>query len=196
MVGLTAAEVYGFDLDALRPHFERVGFEAAGIQHVVAAPWRSDLDSWLRSMELLAAALGDDGRVVAAPLQHDLQLLTGRECGEQVVALEDEASVSPAILLAFFGCQVPDIQEPPVVLGEDLTAVDTKTLDYKQQSSVPLASETHGGEDVGIFAWGPMAHLFPGTAQQQYIYHVMACASGLGGDATKPCLSTATTAAQ
>lgn len=29
-------------------------FAAAGVQHVVAAPWRSDLDSWLRSMELLA----------------------------------------------------------------------------------------------------------------------------------------------
>ena len=36
---------------------ERDGFEAAGVQHVVAAPWRSDLDAWLCSMELLAAAL-------------------------------------------------------------------------------------------------------------------------------------------
>jgi hypothetical protein len=33
---------------------ERDEFEAAGIQHVVSAPWRSDPDSWLRSMELLA----------------------------------------------------------------------------------------------------------------------------------------------
>jgi len=43
------------DVDQIRR--EREGFEAAGIQHVVAAPWRSDLDSWLRSMELLAVAL-------------------------------------------------------------------------------------------------------------------------------------------
>jgi alkanesulfonate monooxygenase SsuD/methylene tetrahydromethanopterin reductase-like flavin-dependent oxidoreductase (luciferase family) len=33
---------------------EREAFEAAGIQHVVAAPWQSELDSWLRSMDLLA----------------------------------------------------------------------------------------------------------------------------------------------
>ena len=39
-------------------------FEAAGIQHVVAAPWRSDLDDWLRSMELLAGIVlaGQTGR--------------------------------------------------------------------------------------------------------------------------------------
>ena len=29
-------------------------FEAAGVQHVVAAPWQKDLDAWLRSMDLLA----------------------------------------------------------------------------------------------------------------------------------------------
>lgn len=33
---------------------ERDAFAAAGVQHVVAAPWRSNLDDWLRSMELLA----------------------------------------------------------------------------------------------------------------------------------------------
>jgi len=34
---------------------ERAGYAAAGIQHVVAAPWRNDLDAWLRSMEELAS---------------------------------------------------------------------------------------------------------------------------------------------
>ena len=29
-------------------------FEAAGVQHMVAAPWQKDLDAWLRSMDLLA----------------------------------------------------------------------------------------------------------------------------------------------
>ena len=33
---------------------ERAAFEAAGVQHVVAAPWRTEPDDWLRSMELLA----------------------------------------------------------------------------------------------------------------------------------------------
>lgn len=34
--------------------------------------------------------------------------------------------------------------------------------DYRQDAAVPLSSETHGGEDVAIFARGPMAHLFQG----------------------------------
>jgi alkanesulfonate monooxygenase SsuD/methylene tetrahydromethanopterin reductase-like flavin-dependent oxidoreductase (luciferase family) len=33
---------------------ERDAFAAAGVQHVVAAPWQKDLDGWLRSMDLLA----------------------------------------------------------------------------------------------------------------------------------------------
>jgi probable F420-dependent oxidoreductase len=37
---------------------ERDAFEAAGIQHIVSAPWQKDLDGWLRSMELLADLVG------------------------------------------------------------------------------------------------------------------------------------------
>ncbi|XP_074524436.1 intestinal-type alkaline phosphatase [Halichoeres trimaculatus] len=51
--------------------------------------------------------------------------------------------------------------------------------DYRQQATVPLDSETHGIEDVAIFAKGPMAHLFHGVQEQSYIAHVMAYASCL-----------------
>jgi probable F420-dependent oxidoreductase len=44
-------------MDPGRIRAERVAYEAAGIQHVVAAPWRSDEADWLRSMELLAELL-------------------------------------------------------------------------------------------------------------------------------------------
>jgi probable F420-dependent oxidoreductase len=33
-------------------------YEAAGIQHVLSAPWRTSLDDWLRAMEGLAAIVG------------------------------------------------------------------------------------------------------------------------------------------
>ncbi|XP_075720227.1 alkaline phosphatase-like [Rhinoderma darwinii] len=51
--------------------------------------------------------------------------------------------------------------------------------DYRQQSAVPLSSETHGGEDVAIMAKGPFAHLFHGIHEQSYIAHVMAYAACL-----------------
>ncbi len=34
---------------------EKVAFAESGIQHVVAAPWRRDIDAWERSMDTLAA---------------------------------------------------------------------------------------------------------------------------------------------
>lgn len=51
---------------------------------------------------------------------------------------------------------------------------------YQQQTAVPLASETHAGEDVPIYARGPMAHLFHTTHEQNYIAFVMAYASCVG----------------
>ncbi|MGH6644783.1 MAG: alkaline phosphatase, partial [Bradyrhizobium sp.] len=55
----------------------------------------------------------------------------------------------------------------------DLTKVDTTNPDFLQPSLTPLGSETHGGEDVAIFAGGPGANLFSGTMEQNEIFHVM-----------------------
>ena len=62
----------------------------------------------------------------------------------------------------------------------DLSKVDTTATDFIQPALVPMASETHGGDDVPVYAWGPMAHLFSGTNEENYIYQVMSEASGLG----------------
>uniref|UniRef100_A0A673LR44 alkaline phosphatase n=1 Tax=Sinocyclocheilus rhinocerous TaxID=307959 RepID=A0A673LR44_9TELE len=53
----------------------------------------------------------------------------------------------------------------------------TRSDEYLQQAAVPLDSETHGSEDVAIFAKGPMAHLFHGVQEQSYIPHAMAYAA-------------------
>ncbi|XP_053307547.1 alkaline phosphatase, tissue-nonspecific isozyme-like [Spea bombifrons] len=60
---------------------------------------------------------------------------------------------------------------------ENISGVDTTVPDYRAQSAVPLESETHGGEDVAIFAKGPMAHLFHSVHEQNYIPFVMAYAA-------------------
>ena len=51
---------------------------------------------------------------------------------------------------------------------------------YKQQSFVPSVYETHGGEDVAIFATGPWSHLFHSVHEQNYIPHVMMYAGCVG----------------
>lgn len=70
---------------------------------------------------------------------------------------------------------------PGAVSGErpDLSDVDTTALDYRQQSIVPTRSETHGGEDVALFATGPWAHLASGVMEQNVIFHIMTHAMGL-----------------
>lgn len=55
----------------------------------------------------------------------------------------------------------------------DLSAKDTTALDFLQEAAVPLSSETHAGEDVGVYANGPMAHLVHGSMEQNWVYHVM-----------------------
>jgi probable F420-dependent oxidoreductase len=47
----TGWDPQGMEHDRIRR--ERDEYAAAGIQHVVAAPWRDTMDDWLRSMELL-----------------------------------------------------------------------------------------------------------------------------------------------
>ena len=61
----------------------------------------------------------------------------------------------------------------PATGRPDLSGVDTTAPDYLQEAMVPLGSETHGGEDVGIWARGPGSAAFRGTMEQHAIYHVI-----------------------
>ena len=61
----------------------------------------------------------------------------------------------------------------PVTGRVDLSDVDTTTPGFHQESLVPLGSETHAGEDVGVYAMGPGAHLVTGTNEQSFLFHVM-----------------------
>jgi alkaline phosphatase len=74
----------------------------------------------------------------------------------------------------------PGWRDPHAHAGHrpDLTAVDTGKDDFKQEATIPLETETHGGEDVPIYAVGPMAHLVHGSMEQNWIYHVMRRAFG------------------
>lgn len=73
-----------------------------------------------------------------------------------------------------FVCAYKGIEKGRPDLGE----VDTEAHSYLQESSVPMATETHAGEDVPIYAQGPRAGLFYGVKEQNYIYHAIAEALG------------------
>ncbi|XP_023125555.1 alkaline phosphatase, tissue-nonspecific isozyme [Amphiprion ocellaris] len=63
---------------------------------------------------------------------------------------------------------------------ENVSTIDYQENNYQAQAAVPLSMETHGGEDVAVFAKGPLAHLLHGVHEQNYIPHVMAYAACIG----------------
>jgi alkaline phosphatase len=62
----------------------------------------------------------------------------------------------------------------------ELTQETVTNPDYKQEATIPLSDETHGGEDVAIFANGVNAHLIRGSMEENWIFYVMADALRLG----------------
>lgn len=59
--------------------------------------------------------------------------------------------------------------DPSTVNRDDPKAYFPATFD--------IDSETHGGEDVAVFAKGPFSHLFTGVYEQNTIPHLMAYAA-------------------
>lgn len=62
----------------------------------------------------------------------------------------------------------------------DPTTLDLQSVDLVFPSGAPVDSESHGGEDVAVFAKGPYSHLFRGVFEQHVIPHIMAYASCMG----------------
>ena len=56
---------------------------------------------------------------------------------------------------------------------ETLTEEEVLDINFRQQSLIPSRSETHGGQDVTIYASGPDAYLFGGVVEENYIFHVI-----------------------
>jgi alkaline phosphatase len=69
--------------------------------------------------------------------------------------------------------------------------VDLKYPNQRYIATVPLASETHGGEDVGIYASGPYSHIFTGNYEQNNIPLLMAYAAKIGPYSASSSLSIA-----
>jgi alkaline phosphatase len=63
----------------------------------------------------------------------------------------------------------------------DLTDVDTEDLEFLQEATVPMGSETHAGEDVALYAKGPSSHLLHGNQEQTISFYLMAHALGFDG---------------
>lgn len=73
---------------------------------------------------------------------------------------------------------LPKRFDPAAVSRVDLTNVDTMAPEYLQEAGVPMAGETHGGEDVPVYARGPGGEAVHGVIEQNQIYTIMRNAYG------------------
>lgn len=62
----------------------------------------------------------------------------------------------------------------------DPTDMNFNDPQFTYPSTVPLATQTHGGDDVGVYATGPWAHLFTGVYEQHFIPHALMYAACIG----------------
>ncbi|MEM1401942.1 MAG: alkaline phosphatase [Pseudomonadota bacterium] len=69
-------------------------------------------------------------------------------------------------------------ETPPDTGRKDLSEVDTTTMGYHQEALVPTSAETHGGEDVTVYATGPGSAAAGGVNEQNLLFHVMLSATG------------------
>ena len=66
------------------------------------------------------------------------------------------------------------INGPGNTARPDLSNVDVTAPDYKQEAIIPLGAETHGGEDVAVYANGAGAEMVRGVMEENWIFFVMA----------------------
>uniref|UniRef100_W8BK97 alkaline phosphatase n=1 Tax=Ceratitis capitata TaxID=7213 RepID=W8BK97_CERCA len=66
----------------------------------------------------------------------------------------------------------------------DPTTIITGDIHDEFPATAPLDYETHGGDDVAVFALGPWSHLFTGVYEQNTIPHMMAYSSCLSDGLT------------
>jgi len=51
---------------------------------------------------------------------------------------------------------------------------ETEDEAYEQESMIPLGAETHGGDDVAVFARGPGSAAVHGSMEENALFHVIA----------------------
>jgi alkaline phosphatase len=100
------------------------------------------------------------------PILGKVKGISGEDAGDSPFAVDRNGL--PYTTLGY--ANGPGAREKP---RTDLSDVDTQALDFKQESLVPLRGETHGGDDVGVWARGPGAEAVRGSIEQNVLFHFL-----------------------
>jgi len=118
---------------------------------------------------------------VAGYPTHDMDILgtyNGAEDGQPYTIVN--YANGPGYYVHRAECNKTELECELIPGRKDLTDVDTTGKFFVFDAGVPRSSETHGAEDVGIYAQGPMSYIFTGVHEQHFITHAMLSAACLG----------------
>ncbi|MFQ6371674.1 alkaline phosphatase [Shewanella sp. YIC-542] len=108
------------------------------------------------------------------------------ESGEPATTYSTDSNGMPYTTLGYANGQGFGVGGENVSQGDyrpDLNLYDVASVNFYQEATVPLGSETHAGEDVAVYAKGPGAQLVTGSVEQNMLFHVMNYAANLVGRA-------------
>ncbi|XP_038220743.1 membrane-bound alkaline phosphatase-like [Zerene cesonia] len=128
--------------------------------------------------------------VVSSDHAHTMTVAGYPSRGNDILGVVDTASGmdgKPYTTISYANGKATSINENGRVDVTLHSEFSNRALDYSYPSLVPLESETHGGEDVAVFALGPWQHLFTSSYEQSLVPHLMAYAMCLTDDKHENC---------
>ncbi|XP_058466142.1 alkaline phosphatase-like [Malaya genurostris] len=135
-----------------------------------------------RAREL--TSLYDTLIVVSSDHGHTMTYNGNTKRGQDVLGIADISDLDhlPYTTLSYANGPGYDETYNPNNPAERLNVSDLDFTLYNQRypATVPMNAETHGGEDVCVYASGPLSHIFVGNYEQNTIPYLIAYASTIG----------------
>ncbi|XP_013183850.2 membrane-bound alkaline phosphatase [Amyelois transitella] len=101
--------------------------------------------------------------------------------GTPIVGISDEIDSDRMRFMTLSYTNGPGARKQVDGIRDDIREdSDFGQLRWRSHADVPLVDETHGGDDVAVFARGPHYRLFTGLYEQSQIPHLMAYAACIG----------------
>lgn len=117
------------------------------------------------------ADLSDTLIVVTADHSHTMSIGGYPRRGNNILGLGDTSTEDgkPFFTLSYANGKSYYSHVHPNGTRKNPKFMDFYKTDFQYPATVPLDMESHGGEDVAVFAIGPWSHLFTGTYEQNFI---------------------------
>lgn len=123
--------------------------------------------------------------IVTADHSHALTLNGYPERGNDILGFANKPNVTPYETLTYangpgYWTHRRNDTEGTWIRVETLDEVERQASKYRHQAMLPLPDETHGGEDVPVYANGAGSELIRGVFEQSYIAYAISYAACIG----------------